>query len=254
MSWALALTLGLALALALAAGCISGPGLVDNAAPPVPIYYDNPLLIVQADPQQLWEAVADVIDDHFRIEREEPVRVLGGTVTEGRLETFPEVGSTIFEPWRSDSADAYEKWESTLQSIRRYAHARVIPSQGGFLVDIAVYKQLEDVLQPAHASAGSATFRNDGTLNRVSSLFGEQDVNKGWITLGRDRALEQDLLRDIQERMGIKTHASAPTMSPRERAVPGRTPLAPIPAAATPLQPGQPGTPGQPGPVPVPTP
>jgi hypothetical protein len=223
---------------ALMLGCTSGPTWVDNVAPPVPLYYDNPLLIPQADPQQLWEAVADVIDDHFRIEREEPVRVLGGTVTEGRLETYPEVASTIFEPWRSDSADAYEKWESTLQSIRRYAHARVIPSQGGYLVDVAVYKQLEDVARPAHASSGSATFRNDGSLNRVSSLFGEQDINKGWITLGRDRALEQQILGAIQDRMGLDKRSASPAMSPRERTVPGRTPISPIPAMAPPGPPG----------------
>ena len=31
---------------------------------------------------------------------------VGVTITEGRLDTFPDVGSTCLEPWRNDSADS----------------------------------------------------------------------------------------------------------------------------------------------------
>jgi hypothetical protein len=172
-------------------------------APPVAVYFDNPMFLPGNNPQQVWETISDVVDDYFRIDREDPVRLVGNTLTEGRLDAFPEVGATILEPWRHDSADSYEKLESTVQSVRRYAQVRVIPAQGGFLVDVAVFKQFEDVTHPAHASAGAATFRNDSSLTRVVNPLGEEEIHKGWISVGRDRALEQRILAQLRDRFGL---------------------------------------------------
>ena len=140
-------------------GCGSGVHLPNQ---PVPVSYDNPTLLRISNNELVWEGVEDVVSQYFRIEREDPVRCLGGTLTEGRIDTFPKPGATLLEPWDHDSADSYERLESTLQSIRRYAVVKIIPAQnGGFWVDVAVYKELEDVRRPEHATAGSATFRND---------------------------------------------------------------------------------------------
>ena len=96
--------------------------------------------------QLVFDGVADVISQYFRIEHEEPVRLLFNTLTEGRIDTFPQPGATLLEPWYHDSADSYERLESTLQSIRRYAVVKVIPAQnGGFWIDVAVYKELENM-------------------------------------------------------------------------------------------------------------
>ncbi len=191
------------------AGCISARPWNEPIAPPVAVLFDNPMFIPVQDPHQVWENVVDVVDDHFRIRSEEPVRA--GILTEGRLDTFPEVGSTILEPWRSDSADTYEKLESTLQSIRRYAQVRVIPAQGGHLLDVTVFKELEDVTRPAHSSAGAATFRNDTSLTRVVNPIYEQEIHENWIALGRDRALEQRLLGELQSRFGVVNRTPLPT-------------------------------------------
>ena len=49
--------------------------------------------------------------------------------------------------------------------IRRYAVVKVIPAQcGGYWIDVAVYKELEDMRQPEHGTAGSAVFRNDTSV------------------------------------------------------------------------------------------
>ena len=63
-------------------------------------------------------------------------------------------GSTILEPWRKDSTHGAEKLHATLQSVRRYAFVRVIPADGGYLLQVAVHKQLEDVVQPEHSTVG----------------------------------------------------------------------------------------------------
>lgn len=218
-----------------ATGCVGVRPFTDPMGPPVPVYCDNPLLLPIRDPFYLWEGLVDVVDDYFRIEREEPVKVIGDTLTEGRLDTYPRVGSTLLEPWLHDSADEYEKVESTLQSIRRTAQIRVTPSEGGFLVEVAVYKELEDVKRPAHATAGAATFRTEGSLTRVVSPIGEQEVNQGWIPLGRDRALEQRMLAHLQERLQVQGRppmpaavpATAPATEPGTSPAPPAAPSAP---------------------------
>lgn len=160
----------------------------------------NPMFVPGSDPQVVWETAVDVVDDYFRVKQEEPVRVIGATITEGRLETYPEPGATIFEPWRHDSVGAYERTESTLQSIQRRAQVRVTPAQGGYWVDVTVFKELENASQPYMSTAGAAIFTYDTSLVRVVNPIGEQDVNRGWIPFGRDDNLEQRILSHIQDR------------------------------------------------------
>ena len=118
----------------------------------------------------MWDQIVDVVDDYFKIEKEERVRLVGDLLTEGRLDTYPRGGSTIFEPWGNDSANAYEKLESTLQSIRRIAQVRVIPAQAGFQVEVIVYKELEDVPRvPRPAPSAWPTRRPCATTTRCSA-------------------------------------------------------------------------------------
>ncbi len=192
----------LALVLSGCATYAPGPPIDGPMWPAAGVLYDNPVLLPIGDHVCVWEAVVDVVDDYFKIEREEPVRHVDGILTLGRLETFPEVGSTIFEPWRRDSANSYEKLESTLQTIRRQATVRVTPAEGGYWAEVVVFKELEDVVQPAHATAGAATFRNDSSLTRVVSPIGEQEINEDWIPKGRDMALEQRIIEQLLARVG----------------------------------------------------
>jgi hypothetical protein len=161
---------------------------------------ENPLLAPVSDADYVWEQVVDVVDDDFKILRERPIRRSGNELLEGRLETVPKVGATVFEPWHRDSVGRYERTESTLQSIRRQAVVRVIPDSQGFLVDVAVFKELEDVARPEHATAGAATLRYDSSLTRVREAAGDRPINEGWILLGRDVMLEQRILAKLRER------------------------------------------------------
>ncbi len=170
-------------------GCLGARPLTEPMGPPVPIYSDNPLLIPLADPQMVWEGVVDVVDDYFKIEREEPVRLFGDTLTEGRLDTFHEVGTTWLEPWRYDSADGYERLESTLQSIRRRAQVRVIPAQVGDQRDgfLAVEGEVEHY--HLRAQPGDCLQRRRGVPGLADHeevrLAGQQEVQ----TLAHDRVI-----------------------------------------------------------------
>lgn len=215
----LTVTIFALLGLAIVVGCSSeivwkdpvpSAGYGQTQVPAMPsastAYYQNPALVPSCDHEFVWETIADVVDDYFKIEEEQPVRLVGQVVTEGRMTTFPEVGSTIFEPWRRDSVTRRDKIEATLQSIRRQAEVRVVPDQNGYLVEVIVYKELENVRNPDHASAGDATFRYDSSLTRVVDSLAERDPNEGWIDKGRDPALEQRILSEILARVGTPAY------------------------------------------------
>jgi hypothetical protein len=196
-----------ALAVLMLAGCRAWtpasyvpPEVAFGPAPQMP----NPVQITNVDRDYVWDQVVDVVDDYFRVYKEERVRLVGDLLTEGLLTTYPRGGSTIFEPWNKDSVNSYERLESTLQSIRRIAQVRVIPNEAGFLVDVQVSKELEDVPSPetgAVSLANPQALRNDNSLQRVTNPVGGAQPTIGWIGLGRDTALEQVILAHIQERL-----------------------------------------------------
>src|SRR5688572_2410071 len=87
-------------------GCATAP-------PVIPVCAQNPMPVASPDSHFVFEVAVDVVDDYFTVDREEPIRQIGNVLTEGRIETFPVGGSTILEPWRGDSANGYERLEST---------------------------------------------------------------------------------------------------------------------------------------------
>lgn len=201
---------------AVCAGC-TRPWLIDAPPQILTPYYPNPVFVQAGDPIILWENLVDVVDNYFEIASESPVRDFGGVVTEGRLETRPKIGATWLEPWHQDSADRYSRLEATFQTVRRRAEIRVSPRDGGYWISVQVFKELEDLAMPSGATASSATFRNDGSLNRVESPIGEMETHAGWIPLGRDTALEQRIVEEIGGRFG------AVVPSPNSSLVPTQT-------------------------------
>ncbi len=198
----------------LAWGCRASLGPVAGG-PAIPPIIENPLFVPVVDGDFAWTQLVDTVDDYFRIEREERVRVAGGVVIEGRIDTYPRVGSTLLEPWRKDSTGSYEKMHATLQSIRRRAAMRVIPVGGGFLIDLAVYKEVESLSQPENSSISAFDMRHDSSLDRPrGNKPGFKPVNLGWIPLGRDTALEQRMLAEIEGRLKEKG-LPVPVVAPR---------------------------------------
>ena len=166
----------------------------------------NPAFIAVADKEYLWNQLVDVIDDYFKIDREQRVRQVGDLQTEGRIDTLPRPGATLLEPWEHDSVTFDDRLESTLQSIRRHATVRVVPTEGGYLVDVAVFKELEDLKQPELGFIGRFYLRNDDSLRRLAQPVGGEEPTEGWISQGRDVGLEQRILAQAAIALG---HAPA---------------------------------------------
>ena len=145
-------------------GTVMGPGgPVVPGPPPGP---QNSVLIPPLDAELVWTKMVDVTDDYFKVQSEQRVVFAAGVPTEGRIDTFPQTGATVLEPWRGDSVGWNERWESTLQSIRRLGTMRLIPDPAGWRVEVVVNKELEYLSRPMRATAGGASFRNDDSLYR----------------------------------------------------------------------------------------
>ena len=161
----------------------------------------NPLVIPNIDRWFLMDEISDEIDDYFRIFREERIRSVDGVMTEGWIETHPRIGSTILEPWHHDSTDGYEKIHASLQTIRRYAKVRVIPTGNSYTIDVQVFKELEDNPKPLDSTYSGKVLRTDNALDVDRPDYWATTNNRGWIALGRDVSLEQRILRNIQQRL-----------------------------------------------------
>lgn len=185
----------------LATGCSLFPQPAPDATPGPGDGLANPLFFPIADRELLWNQLVDELDDYFRIEREQRVREVGGVLMEGRILTYPTTAATLLEPWRRDSTPGYERWHSTYQSLRRRAEAKVIPRNGGYFVEVIVYKELEDVSQPEGSTVRGEAVRHDGSLVRGDSPEQIGPVTLGWICLGRDLGLEQQILTELQARL-----------------------------------------------------
>ena len=150
----------------------------------------NPIFVAARNDEVIWERTVDVLHDYrFEIARENKL--------DGVIETQYKVGSGILEPWHHESVGKENRWESTLQSIRRRTFVSIIPADGGYLVSVECFKELEDLAGLAANSAGGATFQESTPLARDLNLVVGQSTPSGWIPVGRDIALEQDVLRNL---------------------------------------------------------
>ncbi len=223
-------------------GTVIGPaGPVVPGPPPQP---QSSVVIPPLDAEVVWQQMVDTVDDFFKIQAEQRVVFSGGIPAEGRIDTYPQTGATLLEPWRGDSVGFRERLESTLQSIRRSGSMRLIPDPAGWRIEAVVLKELENLPRPMRATAGGASFRNDDSLYRYGTplpTLGQQvgdqprpvanpTPNIGWIPLGRDPLLEKKMLGKVLGRLGI---APLPQSGPAFQAAdPAAGPPAALPGPA----------------------
>jgi hypothetical protein len=180
-------------------GCRAFRG--DAADSGVAVSVPNPLTVPLMDRWFVMDQVSDELDNYFRIFREERIRVVDSVMTEGWIETHPKIGGTILEPWKRDSTRGFERLHATLQTVRRFAKVRVIPTGNSYQIDVKVYKELEDLPQPIGSAVGGQYIRTDNTLDVDRRDAAPEKVHAGWIPMGRDFSLEQQILQNIQQRL-----------------------------------------------------
>jgi hypothetical protein len=159
-----------------------------------PVVMGNPVFVPAGNEDAAWERTVDVVHDYFDIAREN--RIIGSQP--GVIETRYRIGASLLEPWHRDSHGFENRLESSLQSIRRKAVISVTPAQGGYLVGIEVFKEIEDLPGIANNTAGGATFSQTSPLRRDLDLVTGQSSPSGWVSLGHDEILESEMLRRVQ--------------------------------------------------------
>ncbi len=166
---------------------------------------NNPVFVENYDHELLWAVLVDVIDMHFEIEREMPIRLYGNVLTEGRLDAKPKIGASLLEPWHADSVGLRERFDCTLQTIRRRVEVRVIPdsvsNQAGYQIDVKVYKELEDNKIPLMSPASVANLRFEDQVDNDPNRIDVDQSAAGWYIIERDTAMENRLLLEILYRL-----------------------------------------------------
>jgi len=161
----------------------------------------NPIFVENHNHEFLWSVVVDVIDNHFEIERELPIRLYGDVLTEGHLESKPKIGASLGEFWHADSVGAAERFDCTLQTIRRRVEVHVVPETGGYSIEVKVFKELEDNARPLRAVANASNLRFRDSADEFADKIDVDPSSAGWFIIGRDSALENRLLMEIVYRL-----------------------------------------------------
>src|SRR5262249_38175926 len=142
----------------------------------------------------VFEKVIDILDDYFEIAY--------ANRYDGRIETFPRIAPGLEQPWKPGSPDFDQRLLATLQSIRHRATVIIQPADnGGFFVQVTVFKELEDVPRPIRATGGDAIFRSEPTVERQFEVIDPTRFEANWIPIGRDIKLEQVILERIKKCM-----------------------------------------------------
>jgi hypothetical protein len=179
-------------------GCATGP-LLDNpilVRPQPAAAVENPLY-VPLGPQgygAVFEHVIDVIDDYFEISY--------ANRYDGRIETFPRISPGLEQLWKPGTPDFEQRFEATLQTIRHRATVLIQAAEdGGYFVEVTVFKELEDLEKPTRATAGAVTFRSDWSVERQFEVIDPTVFESKWIPLGRNTQMEQAILERIKKCM-----------------------------------------------------
>ncbi|HSG71943.1 MAG TPA: hypothetical protein VLA12_16115 [Planctomycetaceae bacterium] len=150
----------------------------------------NPIHVQSGSYDLVWEKTVDVLHQYqFAILRENRLS--------GEIETDYKTGASLLEPWHRDATNLRERTEGTLQSIRRKVLVHITQVENGYLVSVEAFKELEDLAGLAANSPGDATFPQSEPLERELNQVVGQTTPSGWISKGRDLALEQSVLASL---------------------------------------------------------
>ncbi|MCL2005388.1 MAG: hypothetical protein FWG73_04405 [Planctomycetaceae bacterium] len=161
----------------------------------------NPIFVENYDHDFLWSIVTDVLDNHFDIERELPIRLFDNVLTEGYVETKPKIGASLAEPWHADSVGFRERFDCTLQTVRRRAELHVVPASNGYSIEIKVFKELENNPKPLHSASNASSLRFRESVDEFSEQADVDPSSSSWFIIERDIALESRLLAEIVYRL-----------------------------------------------------
>jgi hypothetical protein len=150
------------------------------------------------DYDKLWVVCGDVArDELFTLDRED--------YRDGLLTTHPMISRQFFEFWRPDTGDTYGVVQNSLQSVRRSIEFHFDKLPGGYTVSPKVLiERLARENQRVSVSAQYQEVFNSQIYTSADRQAGAKapDSASTWYATGRDLAMEAELAKIIQQRLG----------------------------------------------------
>ena len=154
------------------------------------------------DADQLWEAVQETLRrGRFQLDR---IDRQAGVIT-----TMPEASQHFFEFWRHDVDTQRDRWEATLNPMRRWVEVSLTRAdEGPWTHPSELRTRLAVVVHKERLSSPDRQFNSSGAAYQyfgesLPSTTGQSHVTAKdgrWLDCGRDPAMEDYLLRKILDR------------------------------------------------------
>lgn len=187
----------LGLALLLPAGCLSVPPAdnplifrpgVNDCENPVTVRPGAPSAGAYAD---VFEKTLSVLTDYFDIAY--------ANRYDGRIICQPKYAPGLERCFVNGTPDLYQRLYATFQTIRYRCYVQIrAAEQGGYQVQVTIYRELQDMSKPMGTQSGSV-FRDQMTVDRQFQVVDpEVSVEVAWIPKGRETALEDAILCKIR--------------------------------------------------------
>jgi hypothetical protein len=144
---------------------------------------------------RVFERTLDILGDYFEISYSNRY--------DGTIETFATISPGFERFFKPGSPDCYQRLEATLQTIQHRAQVSIQPAEdGGFFINVIVYKELLDTPYPVRVLAGAAAFRPTTDVERQFEVIDPTVFEPGsWVPHGRDTALELLILQRLKDCM-----------------------------------------------------
>jgi hypothetical protein len=158
---------------------------------------ENPVLVSPGVPtaaayREVFEKAVDILGEYFTLLPPNPY--------DGRIVSKPRIAPGFEQFWKPGNPDARGRLLATFQTIRQTAAVEIrAGDRGGYLVYVVVERELEDLARPTGVRTSAAAFRESPTVGRELEVVGaDPPPDQDWFRVGRDFALEQQILRRIR--------------------------------------------------------
>jgi hypothetical protein len=181
------------------AGCATAPPIDNPVLAGAAV--ENPVLVSPGAPtpaayQEVFGKCVQIVGEYFDI-------VTPCNPYTGEILTRPRLAPGYEQFWKAGNPDPRTRLLATLQSLRHVATVKIVAGErGGYFVYVQVDLELEDLPRPTSDRTGGVDFEAFPTVARPWDVVNRDvstDVTSAWFKVGRDYALEQELLRRIRK-------------------------------------------------------
>lgn len=161
-----------------------------------PAQYTDKLCLPAAEQKPAMTAAEDVLAKmHFTIDKSD--------AEYGFIRTRPLRAGQSFEFWRKDNVGEFNSAEANLHTIRRTAEMNFNKQDGQLCIECVTRVERLSMPERETVSTSSAAglFTKSGGKTQRLKLYPDQQEQMRWIDLGRDNALETEILRQLKAKL-----------------------------------------------------